>query len=103
MIWWQGPSDRDEGDLWGLEPGTVLHKALPLEFKAFFSNKSPGYHESTWQAVEPKQAAVPGCLACGLGRRGQPANASQFWEQGQAMPVKMQRGDFCLVTWSWPI
>lgn len=45
----------------------MLHKALSLGFKAFFSNKSPGYHKSTWQVVEAEQAAVPGCVVAWRG------------------------------------
>lgn len=49
----------------------LYSEALPLGFKVFFSNKSPGYHESTWQAAESKQAAVPGCLVSRLGEEGE--------------------------------
>lgn len=67
---------RDKQDLRGLQPGSVLHEALPLGFKAFCSNKSPGYHEGTWQAAEPWQAAVPGCLALWLGEEGKRASGA---------------------------
>lgn len=83
VIWWEGrrqgssvPAQGINGISKDYSLGQCSTKLCLLGLKPFFSNKSPGYHESTWQAAEPKQAAVPGCLALWLGEEGERASGA---------------------------
>lgn len=83
----------------------MLGQYAPLSFgfKAFLSNKSPGYRVSTRRAKTSCCFWVP-CVVVWRGGRARERRCSCFWEQGQAVPVvKMQREDFCLMTRSEPM
>lgn len=56
--------ERDKRDLWGL---LEQYSTLPFGFKAFLSDKSPGYHVSTRRAKASCCFWVPCVVA--LGRR----------------------------------